>query len=279
MSGNVSVSPFNPVQQSGCRAKNPPDLVIASRAPTTKDYGYFLGTFWLYEGNSFWGLISTVFSPTTKSAVWTNLGGASGQVSQINGNTGTATPSAGIISVVGIGSLTSNATGSTDTMSLTGLTNHAVLVGAGTDTITKLAVGATGTLLAGATGADPAFTATPSISGNYVGTTAGNGFQFNANTATGVAASPIVLNSRAGAAVFTSVSIAAAADLTLTITNSAVTASTTQIIYSLAGATTGSALTIKSVTNSAGSSAVVVTNGTGATTSTSDITLTFLVVN
>lgn len=115
--------------------------------------------------------------------------------------------------------------------------------------------------------------------GNFVGSTAGTGFQFNANTATGAAASPIVLNSRAGAAVFTSVSIAGGADLTLTITNSEITDASTQVIYCLSGVTTGAALSIKSVTNSAGSSAVVVTNGTGLTTSTADITLTFLVVN
>lgn len=115
--------------------------------------------------------------------------------------------------------------------------------------------------------------------GNFVSSTAGKGLSFNANTATGAAASPVVLDSRAGQVVFSSVSIAAAADLTLTITNSAITGASTQVIYSMSGATTGAALCIKSVTNSAGSSAIVVTNGTGATTSTADITLTFIVVN
>lgn len=115
--------------------------------------------------------------------------------------------------------------------------------------------------------------------GNFVSSTAGKGLQFNANTATGAAASPVVLNSRAGQVIFTSVSIAAAADLTLTITNSAITGATTQVIYSMSGATTGSALSIKSVTNSSGSSAIVVTNGTGATTTTANITMNFIVVN
>lgn len=296
---SVSVSPYNPVQQSGCRAKNPPDLVIASRAPGVKDYGYFIGTFWVWSGNAVYALLSTIISPSTKSANWANLGGGSGQVSTITGNTGTATPSAGNIAVVGTGSIVTAASGSTDSISLTGLTNHAILVGAGTDTITKLAVGATGTLLAGATAADPAFTASPSVSGsltagttltatlgaitatngNFVGSTAGTGLLLNSPTATGAAASPLVLNGRSGAAIFTSVSIAAAADLTLTITNSAITDVNTQVIYFLSGATTGSALTVKSVTNSAGSSAIVVTNGTGATTTTADITLTFLVLN
>ncbi len=43
------------------------------------------------------------------------------------------------------------------------LTNHGVLVGAGTSAITQLSVGATGTVLIGSTGADPVFSATPSV--------------------------------------------------------------------------------------------------------------------
>lgn len=49
------------------------------------------------------------------------------------------------------------------------LTNHGVLVGAATSAITQLAVGATGTVLAGSTGADPAFTATPSVTSITLG--------------------------------------------------------------------------------------------------------------
>ena len=80
-------------------------------------------------------------------------------------------------------------------------------------------------------------------------------------------------------AVFNTVSIAGGADLTLTITNSAITGSGTQVLYSLQGATTGAALTIKSVTNTAGSSAIVVTNGAALTTSVADIHLVFVVLN
>lgn len=159
------------------------------------------------------------------------------------------------------------------------LTAHALYAGNGSSAPNAISVGATGTLLAGATGADPAFTASPSITGNYIGTTAGNGFQFNANAASGVAASPVVLDSRAGQATFTTVSIAAAADLTLTLTNSAITGAGTQIIYSMSGATTGAALSVKSVTPGSGTVAFVITNGTGATTSTADIVINFLVVN
>lgn len=46
---------------------------------------------------------------------------------------------------------------------LSTLTAHAIQVGNGTSAPTQLAVGATGTVLSGSTGADPAFTATPSV--------------------------------------------------------------------------------------------------------------------
>lgn len=43
------------------------------------------------------------------------------------------------------------------------LTAHSIQVGNGTSNITQLAVGATGTVLTGVTGADPSFSATPSV--------------------------------------------------------------------------------------------------------------------
>jgi len=99
------------------------------------------------------------------------------------------------------------------------------------------------------------------------------------STATGAAASPLALNTRIGQATFTSVSIAAAATLSLTITNTAILSSSTVIAYSLSGVTTGAALTIQSITNTTGQSVVVITNGTGASTSTANIVLTFQILN
>jgi hypothetical protein len=180
-----------------------------------------------------------------------------------------------------------------------GLTAHGIVLGEGASAFGVTAAGSTGQTLMGSTGADPVFTGSPSFNGsvtaattitatlgditatngNFVGSTAGTGLLFNSPAASGVAASPVVVNGRSGQATFTTVSIAAAADLTLTITNSAITGATTQVIYSMSGATTGSALSIKSITNSAGSSAIVVTNGTGATTSTDDIVMNFIVIN
>lgn len=87
---------------------------------------------------------------TAKSAFGQTITGNSG---------GPIAPSAGNWNVIGSGSFTISGSGSTLTGALTGLTNHAVLVGAGTDTITKVGPTATaGQILQSAgSSADPAF--------------------------------------------------------------------------------------------------------------------------
>lgn len=97
-------------------------------------------------------------------------------------------------------------------------------------------------------------------------------------SASGAASGAVIANGRSGAVSFTSPSIAGGAAQTLTITNSFVSSSSV-IMYSIAGATTGAALSVDSITNSAGSSAVSVTNGTGATTQAATITLYFIILN
>lgn len=93
-------------------------------------------------------------------------------------------------------------------------------------------------------------------------------------------ASPRTANNRSGQVTFSGVSIAAGATQSFVINNTAIGAIGTVILYSLVGATSGAALTIQSVTNVANtSSTIVVQNGTGATTSTANITFTFLVLN
>jgi hypothetical protein len=77
-----------------------------------------------------------------------------------NGGTG-ATTLTGVLTGNGTSAVTANA-----------VTNHGVVVGAASNGVGSTAVGATGTLLAGATGADPAFTASPSVTGSITaGTT------------------------------------------------------------------------------------------------------------
>jgi hypothetical protein len=92
-------------------------------------------------------------------------------------------------------------------------------------------------------------------------------------------ASPQVANGHVGQVTFSGVSIAAGASQTFTITNSGITGAGTVIEYSWYGATAGSALSMANVVNSAGSSAITMTNGTGASTSTANITFIFQVLN
>ncbi|MHB1059994.1 MAG: hypothetical protein ACYC0F_19195 [Rhodanobacter sp.] len=109
-----------------------PPPIIAKRDPTTSDTGYLESQIWINE-----------LTP----AFWVNGGDSNALAQWIIGGTGTTAVNA----VVNGG--TGRAT----------LTNHGVLVGAGTTAITQLAVAATGTVLAGVSGADPAFTASPTV--------------------------------------------------------------------------------------------------------------------
>ncbi len=74
-------------------------------------------------------------------------------------DSGTAAPSSNNLNLLGSGSITTTGSGSTVTTALTGLTNHAVLVGAGTSTITKVGPTATSgqVLQSAGSSADPAF--------------------------------------------------------------------------------------------------------------------------
>jgi hypothetical protein len=83
-----------------------------------------------------------------------------GFIKTLTGNSGGAiAPVANNISTVGTGSITIAGAGSTLTTQLTGLTNHAVLIGAGTATITNVGpVAATGAvLMSNGAGSDPGF--------------------------------------------------------------------------------------------------------------------------
>jgi len=84
--------------------------------------------------------------------------GPAAPIATLTGNSGGAVgPTASNINVIGTGSITVVGTPGTSTLTaqLTGLTNHAVLVGAGTATITKIGPLTNGQLLIGSTGVDP----------------------------------------------------------------------------------------------------------------------------
>lgn len=115
----------------------------------------------------------------------------------ITGNSGGAlSPTAGNWNILGTGSITTSGAVSTLTASLTGLTNHAVLVGAGTATMTKLAVGTNGQVLIGATAADPAFATITSTGGSIAFTLGANTLNMEAG-----AAVPTTFTANSGSAV------------------------------------------------------------------------------
>jgi hypothetical protein len=116
--------------------------------------------------------------------------------------------------------------------------------------------------------------------GNVVLSGVGSGF-VTTPTVVAAGASPQTANGRIGQVTFSGVSIASGASQTFTITNSAVTGASTVVDVSWYGATAGSGLSIASITNSAGSTAIVMTNSTSATnvTSTANITFVYQVLN
>lgn len=72
-------------------------------------------------------------------------------------NVGTAIPAANVLNVLGAGSISTSGSGNTVTAQLTGLTNHALQVGAGTATLTQLSIGSTGQVLQANSAADPSW--------------------------------------------------------------------------------------------------------------------------
>jgi hypothetical protein len=125
----------------------------------------------------------TNVSPSTSGFVLTSNGvgadpsfqsvSASGAITTITGNSGGAeSPSAGNFNIVGTGSITVAGSANTETVQLTGLTNHNVLIGAGTATITNVAPSATSgvPLISNGAAADPSF-GTAVVAGGGTGAT------------------------------------------------------------------------------------------------------------
>lgn len=95
----------------------------------------------------------------TNGAGSITVGASGGVATTYNADSGSATPSANTLILAGSGSVTSTGTGNTITYQLTGLTNHNVLIGAGTSTITKVAPSATSgiPLISQGSSSDPIF--------------------------------------------------------------------------------------------------------------------------
>lgn len=244
------------------------------RAPNATDTQFPLAQIWCWPGNGIWFLVTLAPVAGVLTATWEEVTSSTGTVLSVTGtaNQVLATPTTGNVVLSLIGPYTPAT-----------YTAHGVLIGEGTSSIVATAAGATGTVLAGTTGADPAFTASPSVTGNmtaatgFVATTAGAGITLNSGATSGTTTA--TLNGRSGQITITTPTINAGATFAMTITNSSITGSATQILYGLTGGTTGSAITIQSVANTASQSVVTVQNASAVTNSTGSLVLTFLVLN
>lgn len=116
----------------------------------------------------------------------------------LTGNTGgSLSPTGGNINTLGTGSITIAGSGSTLTTQLTGLTNHNILIGAGTATITNVAPSATSgvPLISQGSSADPAFgTAVVAGGGTGVASFNANGVVVTNTTTTGALTSRTMTN-------------------------------------------------------------------------------------
>lgn len=127
-----------------------------------------------------------------------------GVLKTLTGNSGGAiSPTANNINTLGTGSITISGSGSTLTTQLTGLTNHALQIGAGTATLTQLGAGTTGQVLQTNTTADPTWS-----TATYPSTTAVSQILYSSatNTVSGLAtanSASLVTNST-GVPVFSS---------------------------------------------------------------------------
>ena len=106
-------------QGFGSRPENVEVPVIVDRIPSSYDVNYPVGKVWVYpNGNACYILTSLSSSQGIVSANWQVLGSPTAAVQQLTGDTGTAIPSSGSITVAGGSNLTSSATGSTVTIDL-----------------------------------------------------------------------------------------------------------------------------------------------------------------
>lgn len=252
--GGSNVVPF----YAGGQAASPPNVFQKAVAPSSAFVAANLGDLYI---NTATDNIYALVDRTAGVATWTLLGGATGAVATLTGGSGGAiAPVAGNITLAGTANqITTTGTAGTITMSL-----PAAITAPGSVTATTTLTATLGNITA--------------TNGNFVASTSGTGLTLPVVTASG-AAGTVNCNGRVGSVTFTGVSIAAAADLTLTIGNTSIAGASTRLMLTMTGATTGSAIQIKSVTPSAGSYAIVVTNGTGATTTTANITFDFIVLN
>lgn len=149
---------FNELAYLGVNAANPPDVIVATRAPTTLDTNHALGTVWVYRVA---GSIYILANVAGGVATWAIVGGGSSDVNTIN----SLPPTAGNIVIAGTANqIGVNNSGSTVTLSSIGpytpatYTAHGVLMGEGTSSIAASSAGTSGQVFtSGGASADGAY--------------------------------------------------------------------------------------------------------------------------
>lgn len=105
---------LNPLAYLNNQVPDPCNVIVQTRAPRTSDKGN-LGDLWVNR------LLGNVYSLSAISATaytWTLFSGSSLLVASVAASSGTATPSSGVITIVGGTNLTSSASGSTVTIDM-----------------------------------------------------------------------------------------------------------------------------------------------------------------
>jgi len=107
----------NPLAYLGVRAVNPPNVIQSSRAPTSSDVGYQIGTLWI---DTITQAAYELCGYTSGVPGWVVLGGGSSDVSTLTGDSGGAiSPTGGNINLLGTANqITTTGSGSTITWSL-----------------------------------------------------------------------------------------------------------------------------------------------------------------
>lgn len=198
-------------------------------------------------------------------------------VTQVNATSGSASPSAGVVSAVGGNNITTSASTNVLTISVSGTTNHGVQVGNSTNSLTSLAVGTNGQVLLGSTGANPSF-ATLTSSGSTLTYTPGAG-SLNIDLTTPVAISKGGTNATSMATSFgtnyydgSKISTTATGTSGQVLTSNGAGNAPTYQAVSLSGSVTS--LTGNSGTATPSSGVISVAGGSNITTSASSATVT-----